>query len=435
MRIRLAAFAACVVAFVVAWPAIAADPVVPQPILTLDDAFARVADYQGKKHPDLRLFDSRAEILVAERDRAVLRPAWVAGGTVENAFGSGDASGLQGAELTLTLASVLERGGKLDARRILAQSRIDGLAIQRETRRLDLLAEVARRYLAAVAAQKQREIAQSDIAQRQRTVAGARQRLQAGASPESVVLTAQAALARAELDRARAEQRLIAARQHLASLWGERDPGFTVVARDPLQLPAIDDFSALSELIRNTPELAQFADEQRIREARLQLARSISTADLDWQVGVRRLQATDDFGLVGSVSMPLGSRSRAQPEIRIAEAELTSLEIEREAKGLALYSTLAEAHGRYRVAQVEVQRLQDDVLPKLAQAEAAAERAYRAGAISYLEWAQLQSERTAARKQQLDAALDAQRALIEIQRLTGQAFVAAPAATAQGTTP
>ncbi len=360
----------------------------------------------------------------------------MAGGTVENAFGSGDASGLQGAELTLTLASVLERGGKLDARRILAQSRIDGLAIQRETRRLDLLAEVARRYLAAVAAQKQREIGQSDIAQRQRTVAGARQRLQAGASPESVVLTAQAALARAELDRARAEQRLIAARQHLASLWGERDPGFTVVARDPLQLPAIDDFSALSELIGNTPELAQFADEQRIREARLQLARSSSTADLDWQVGVRRLQATDDFGLVGSVSMPLRSRSRAQPEIRMAEAELTSLEIEREAKGLALYSTLAEAHGRYRVAQIEVQRLQNDVLPKLGQAETAAERAYRAGAISYLEWAQLQSERTSARKQQLDAALDAQRALIEIQRLTGQAFVAAPAAaTAQGTTP
>lgn len=425
MRVRLAALAVCVAACAVAFPTAAADD------LTLNDAMTRVAD----SHPDLRLFGARRDVMAAERDRAALRPALIAGASVENAFGSGESSGLQGAELTLTLASVLERGGKLDARRILAQSRIDALAIERETRRLDLLAEVARRYLAAVAAQKQREIAQLDIAQRQRTVAGARQRLQAGASPESVVLTAQAALARAELDRARAEQRLIAARQHLAALWGERDPDFQVVARDPLKLPAIDDFSALGELVRNTPELAMFADEQRIREARLQLARSGGTADLDWQVGVRRLQETDDFGLVGSVSMPLGSRSRAQPEIRVAEAELASLEIEREVKGLALYSTLAEAHGRYRVAQVEVQRLQNDVLPKLAQAETAAERAYRAGAISYLEWAQLQSERTAARKQQLDAALDAQRALIEIQRLTGQAFVAAEAASTQGIAP
>ena len=127
--------------------------------------------------------------------------------------------------------------------------------------------------------------------------------------------------------------------------------------------------------------------------------------------------------------MPLGAGRGAQPGIHAAEAELASLEIEREAKGLSLYSTLAEAHGRYRVAQIEVERLQSDVLPKLAQAEAAAERAYRAGAISYLEWAQLQSERTAARRQQLEAALDAQRALIEIQRLTGTPFVAAPGRT------
>ena len=91
-----------------------------------------------------------------------------------------------------------------------------------------------------------------------------------------------------------------------------------------------------------------------------------------------------------------------------------------------LYSTLAEAHGRYLVSQLEVSRMQAEVLPRLTRAEAAAERAYRAGAISYLEWAQLQSDCTTARKQQLEAALDAQLALIEIQRLTGQAFVASP---------
>ena len=171
---------------------------------------------------------------------------------------------MQQAELTLTLASVLERGGKLDARRTLAQSRIDALAVEREGRRLDLLAEVARRYLAMVAAERQREIAQLDIGQRQRTVVGARQRLQAGASPESVVLSAQASLAKAELDRARSEQRLAAARQHLAALWGERDPDFELTASDPLRLPAIDDFAALADLLESTPELNQFVGERRI---------------------------------------------------------------------------------------------------------------------------------------------------------------------------
>lgn len=414
MRSRLAALAAWVAASVVAWPALAADR------LSLDDAFARVA----ATHPELRLFDSRGAVLAAERERAALRPALVAGATLENAFGTDEARGLQGAELTLTLASVLERGGKLDARKTLARSQIDALAVEREARRLDLLAEVARRYLAMVAARRQGEIAAQDIAQRRRTLAGARQRLQAGASPESVVLTAEAALARAELERARAQQRLDSARQYLAALWGERDPHFEVVAADPARLPEIADFAALTALLERTPELEQFVGERRIREARLQLARSQATADLDWQLGVRRLEASDDFGMVGSLSLPLGAERRAAPGIRAAEAELGALEIEREARGLALHSTLVEAHGRYRTAQLEVRRLQDEVIPLLSRAEGAAERAYRAGAISYLEWAQLQSERTAARRQQLDAALDAQRTLIEIQRLTGQAFIA-----------
>jgi len=425
MYLRLAALAALVVVSAIAWPAHAADR------LSLDDAFARVA----QSHPDLRLFGTRQDVLVAELDRAALRPALVAGASVENAFGTGEASGLQGAEFTLNLASVLERGGKLNARRTLVQSRIDALAVEREARRLDLLAEVARRYLAMVAAQRQRAIADLDIAQRQRTVAGARHRLQAGASPESVVLTAQAAVARAELDRARAEQRLTAARQHLAALWGERAPTFDVVGADPTALPDVAPLAQLTSTLEQTPELAQFIGERRIREARLQLARTAAKADLNWEVGIRRLQATDDLALIGSLSMPLGASRRAQPEIRAAEADLTALEIERESKGLSLYSTLAEAHGRYLTAQVEVDRLRSDVLPKLAKAEAAAERAYRAGAISYLEWAQLQSERTNVRKQQLEAALDAQRALIEIQRLTGESFVTAAPERPQGDTP
>lgn len=390
------------------------------PLFTLDEAFARVAE----SHPDLRLFDVRGDVLRAERDASALRPAMVAGATVENALGTGEARGLSGAEISLTLASVLERGGKLDARRTLAQSRVDALAFGREAKRLDLLAEVARRYLAVVAAQHQVEIARLDVSQRQRTVEAAARRLRAGASPEWVVLTAQAAQARAELDVARATQRADSSRQHLAALWGERAPAFTDVAGDPLRLPSPPAFAQLAQWLERTPEIAQFAGEQRIREARLQLARSAAKPDLDWQVGVRRLETSDDFGLIGSISIPLGASRRAEPGIRAAQAELSALEIEREAKGLSLYATLVEAEGRYRVAQLEVERLQADVLPRLAKAEAAAARAYRAGATSYLEWAQLLSEYTAARRQQLDAALDAQRALIEIQRLTGQAFVA-----------
>lgn len=416
MWMRLAALAA--IAFV---PCVYAQGTTPAAPLTLDDAIARVAQY----HPDLRLAQAQRPVWEARRDAAGLSPPLTVGVELENALGSGDARGFDAAEVTVTLAGVLERGGKLDARRAVAQANLDSLAPQRETARLDLMAEVARRYLAVTDARQQLRIAETDIEQRRRAVAAARLRLQAGASPESVLLTAQAMQAQAELDRDRARQMDQSARAALSALWRQREPGFDVVTGDPMQLPALQDFAVLAEELQRTPELAVLAGERRIREAQVQLARTQARPDVSWQVGVRNARDTRDTSLVAGFSLPLGSVRRADPEIRAAEAELALNSVERDARALQLYATLAEAHGRYLTSRLEVTRMARVVLPQLQRAENAAEKAWRAGAISYMEWAQLQAMRIDARQRQLDAAIAAQTALIEIQRLTGQSMVAA----------
>jgi cobalt-zinc-cadmium efflux system outer membrane protein len=416
MWMRLAALAA--IAFV---PCVYAQGTTPAVPLTLDDAIARVAQY----HPDLRLAQVQRPVWDARLDAAGLPPPLTLGVELENALGTGDSRGLDAAEATVTLAGVLERGGKLDARRAVAQANLDSLAPQRETARLDLMAEVARRYLAVTGARQQLRIAETDIEQRRRAVAAARLRLQAGASPESVLMTAQAMLAQAELDRDRAKQMDQSARAALSALWRQRDPGFDVVTGDPMQLPALRDFAVLADALQRTPELAVLAGERRIREAQVQLARTQARPDVSWQVGVRNSRDTRDTSLVAGFTLPLGSVRRAGPEIRAAEAELALNSVERDARALQLYATLAEAHGRYLTSRLEVTRMGRDVLPQLQRAENAAGKAWRAGAISYMEWAQLQAMRIDARQRQLEAAIAAQTALIEIQRLTGQSMVAA----------
>ncbi|WP_282243553.1 TolC family protein [Stenotrophomonas sp. PS02300] len=430
MWTRLAAVAA--IAFVPCAYAQGTAPVTPSaqaappaaaasnPPLTLDEAIARVARY----HPDLRLADAQRPVWEARREAAAFGPPLTVGVELENALGTGGSRGFDAAELTVSLAGVLERGGKLDARRVLAQANLDALAPQRETARLDLMAAVAQRYLAIAEARAQRAIADTDIDQRKRAVAAARLRLQAGASPESVLMTAQAMLAQAEVDRDRARQADRAARLALSALWCEREPGFDVVSGDPLQLPALQPFDVLADELQRTPELAVLAGERRVREAQLQLARTQARPDISWQVGVRNSRDSGDTALVGGFSLPLGSVRRAGPEIRAAEAELALNGVERDARALQLYTTLAEAHGRYETSRLEVTRMASDVLPQLRRAENAAEKAWRAGAISYMEWAQLQAMRIEARQRQLDAAIAAQRALIELQRLTGQGLLA-----------
>ncbi|PBJ83875.1 cation transporter [Lysobacteraceae bacterium NML93-0399] len=424
MLLRLAALAALAAA-----PCLVHAQTAPSPVrdsaqaLTLDDAFARVAD----AHPTLRLFDGQRAVFDAERDAALLRPALEAGVEIENL---GLDAGTRSFETTLTLAGVFERGGKPDARRALAQTRIDALALQRETARVDLLAETARRHLAVVIATRRQAIARSDVAHRTRFVDAARRRFAAGASPEAVVLTAQAAQAQAELDLARAGLEADSARRSLSMLWGDPDSGFAIADSDPLALPDIADFDTLRAVLARSPELLQFNDRARIAEARLQLARSDAAPDIGWQAGIRHQRDSGDTSLVGGFVVPLGSRARAQPGIRAAAAELALVSIEREVGDRALLATLAEAHGRYRVAQAEVGLLQRDVLPRLTRAAGASARAWRAGAVSYLEWSQLQDARSDALRQQLDAAQAAQIALIELQRLTGQPLLVAPATPA-----
>lgn len=416
MLFRLAAFAALVVVFCA--PVLAQE----KDTLTLDAAMALVV----KQHPDLRLYNFAEQGLRAEADRAALSPGIRLNADIENAFGTGNAYGINGAEFTLSLASMLERGGKREARRALAANRIDALGLQRSAKEMDLLAEVARRYLDVFALQEMLKIVELDLAQRERTVSAATRRVQAGASHESVRLTAEALFSRSRLEQSIIKASHEAAWRRLAILWGEtQSQKIMYVIGNVYTLPKIADFSILRDVLENTPELKRFGDEARIRESQLQLARTTLASDLVWQVGLRRRQSENDWGIVAGVSMPLGNASRAEPDIRLAQAELDSLSVERESANLALEATLAQAYGQYTAAKIEIEQIRIDFLPRLIMAEKSAEAAYRAGALSYLEWSLLQNETTAARKQQLATALEAHRALIEIQRLTGEPMVVA----------
>lgn len=388
--------------------------------LTLDEAFSRTL----ARHPDLARFRYLRDGAQAALDEAAQAPALNAGLQVENAPGNGAASGFDQAETTLSLASVLELGGKRSARQRVADAQMQSLTLTEEAQRLDLLAEVARRFLDLLAAQSSVQIADIELAQRERVADAAAQRVRAGASPESVRLSAEAAVARARLVRQRSAAETGAAARRLAALWNDRAPDFDRATGDPLAMPSVPSLEALQTLLDRSPELRRFADEARLREARVQLARTARSADIQWQAGIRRLEQTDNWAAVVGFSVPLGSAKRAAPQIRAAEAEVASLALERESEEISLYATLADAQARLGIASAEVSLARTDVLPRLEQAEQLAERAYRAGALSYLEWAQLQAEATAMRREELQAAIEGHRALIEIQRLTGESFLA-----------
>jgi cobalt-zinc-cadmium efflux system outer membrane protein len=388
-------------------------------VLSLDSAFARALE----KNPELARLDSVREGARATRDAESQSPPLRLELELENAPRSDQDSSFDSAETTLSLASVFERGGKREARAAAAGAQLNALELQGEQRRADLLAEVARRYLDVVAVQSMADLADAEVKQRKEVLTATTQRVRAGATPDSVRLAAEAALARATLQRERLRTQGLAAGLRLSLLWQSRAPDFERASGDILTIPLTPTLASLRDLIERSPELRRFADESRLREARLQLARSARATDIDWRAGVRRLEEDGSWAAVFGISVPIGNSSRAEPRMRAAQADLAALTFEREAEELSLEATLVEAHMRLSGASAEVTAARDILLPKFAQAESASERAFRAGALSYTEWAQLQSEAMTARREQLLAAVEAHRALIEIQRLTGSPFV------------
>lgn len=386
--------------------------------LTLDAALQRVIT----AHPSLQALDLSRTAVEAEADLAAQRPALSVAADAENLAGTGARSGIEGAEWTLTLSGLLERGGKRALRQTLAARRVDALAPRRAAAALDLLADGALRYLDVVAADGAIHLATDERRERERWADLARARARAGAIPAAVPLMAEANAARARFELQQALMQRQTAWRRLAALWGDYDAPVseTLVPADPLQLPAAPELAQLQSLLQRNPELEVFNAEARLRESHLRLAEASRAPDVTWRAGLRRLEDADDWALVAGASVTLDARARAEPGIRAARAELEGLTFEHQADERRLLGLLVEAHGTYVALHAEVARVRDELLPAYDAATAAAEQAWRAGALSPLEWSELQNERLAARRAQLTAALNARRALIEIQRLTAE---------------
>jgi cobalt-zinc-cadmium efflux system outer membrane protein len=127
---------------------------------------------------------------------------------------------------------------------------------------------------------------------------------------------------------------------------------------------------------------------------------------------------------VAGISLPLGARRRAEPAIAAARAEQEALAMSRESAALQLEAVAVDAWSQIETGALQVDRLRTDVLPRFRRAAAQSERAYRAGALSYLEWAAVQTEITASNLALLEARVATQRALIELQRLTADSWSA-----------
>ena len=388
--------------------------------ITLPQAVARAL----RDSPQLARFPFRLRAAEALRDQAGRRPNPELALEVEHAAGTGAYGGLASAELTLSLSQMLELGGKRGLRRGLAEVEYAAVTQEQTIAELDVAAETARRFIAVVEAQVQRDLVRRRVGLANRTAAQVETRVNAGRSSQAERHKARVAMLEAGLAAAAAERELQIARRALATSWGAAAADFGVAHADFFALPDLGSLEALEARVLDGPDLARFVTERRRRESELALARSATTRNVTVGGGMRRYQATGDTAFRLGVSIPLGIADRNQGGIAAARERLGELDTESRAALLEVRLVIAAAWTRLAQARDTVTILHGEALLEAEQALSFTEQGYAAGRLSFLELSDAQTLLLSVQADSLHAAADYHRLLIELERLTGRPVVA-----------
>lgn len=309
--------------------------------LTLSDALQRALD----QSPTLQAAKYTLRVHDALREQAGLKPAWVATVEAENVLGSGRLlRGIDGLEATLRLGSIIERGDKQQRRLEKADSEQALVVAEQDVVKLDLLAEVARRYIHVVADQEDLVLSREAIGLANANVQRVGERLRA----------ARPAMPRRQGARHswRGQRRATStpsmswpARVALAATWEQ--PGTRLSASRCGVLPSArtgvigplgyrSGTQPGSGSLRIRPAAWRKPDWRWRRQTAVPTSRSMQGSG-----GYRRRMTR---GFVASVSLPFGSAARAAPFEREAQLRSDALGAEQGAKRSELYPTLFALH-------------------------------------------------------------------------------------------
>lgn len=390
-----------------------------QASLTLEDAVGRALE----RNPELAGFAYELKAQQAHTQAVGARPPIEAGLLVENIQGSGTRSDFDAAETTLSLGLLLERGAR-QRRRDVALAGGVVLGTELNVRRIDMAAEVGRRFITVLEDQQRivelrraRELAAQ-------TLESVQLRVRAAKVPEAEEARAQAQLARSRLDEEQAEHELLTARRRLAALWAESEPTFDEARGTLSALPPLPTFESVRAELDKNPEFERYVSEQRLRESELRLAETKRRPP--WQVtaGVRRFEEGDDHAFVVGLTVPIAPRDYAQGTVAEARARAEGVDSRRSARRIHLETELFAIYQDLKHAYTEVDLLRDEVLPRMERAADESRYAYERGRYGYTEWVGSQRELLDVRRSLSAAYANAHRLRVEIERLTGASLIA-----------
>ena len=386
--------------------------------LTLNEAVATAL----VNSPDLAAVELEVRVRDAQALQAGLAPNPSLSGEVEDVAGSGERSGWESGQTTLSVGQLLELGGKRAKRRHAAELDRQRAGWDQEAKRLTVMSEVAKAFVATLSAQERLKLADelSDIAID--SLSAVDVSIRAGAVSPVERQRASLAAQRARLDGVARARDLATARAYLVRSIGHA-LRFERVEGDLTRIEPPPPLEKLAALLAENPELAGWTTERERRAAVLAMERSRRVPDVNVSVGGRHFADSDDGALVFGFTVPLPLIDRNQGNVAAAERALDQASVEGDAAVLTVQTELSVAHSTAQSAYDEATSLREELLPEAHRAYAGASDAYSRGLFRYLEVLDAQRTLFELRDRYLDVLAQYHQAVADVERLTGRSLI------------
>lgn len=385
-------------------------------LLTLEDAVALA----GGSAPAADVAAAEVEAASAARRVAGLRPNPALSVEVENFVGTGPYNGVNGADVTASVAIPIEFGGKRQARIAVADAEAHRAQIAQAIAQADIRLQVTELYVQASAADVRVAIAEDQFRIAGDTARAATIRVQAGRASPLEQERAEVARLTAEAEVEKARRLADAAHTNL-----ERRIGRPIVGSLDIAILGGPGGSMMGPprpvSAAGTLALAAADADLATADAGVRLARSQRAPDLTVGPGVRRLEATNDVAAVFSVSLPLPLFNNGRASVDQANAERRRADAQRRATALDVEQQIGDAEVEAANAAAAARVASGPALSSAMEAARIARIGYREGKFGQLELLDAERTLTDMRSASIEALVSYQLAKARLERLTAPA--------------
>lgn len=371
-----------------------------------------------EQNPSLKIFELRKRSLEGSQYSAGLNPEIEMGFEIENFVGSKPYTAFDQSELTVSVSSVIELGEKKEARKNFVSTKYVLLDAQKKVKSLDLISELTDSFIDALATQERIKLAEESVRLSEDIYESVKRKAEAGAISEVEVKRSFASLKQAQLTLLAEQRKLERQRVNLSLYWSEKQPHFNHLVGELFDFGMVKEIDELQNNLTKSSLIQVLTMNQRLAESKLDIVQAESKADVNWSLGVRRFQESNDAALTAGISIPLFKRKRNIGNLMEVEAEIDSSYAEQKIALLELYGQVNEFYSLRQSAIEKFNTLENEIIPALAHALNLTKEAYLDGRYGYLEYSAARADLIQSKKSLIDTAQNILNYGVQLERIT-----------------